>query len=699
MKLNEDKPNVETSGTMEEKLFSIEDTGMIFDILRNKMYSDPIRAICREITSNARDAHREVNKSDVPCEISLPNFFDPHYKVKDFGPGISPDRMANVFIKYTASTKRSDNKQTGGFGLGAKTPFSYNDSFDIETVVDGIKYSYSCVIDATKCGKLVCMNEEPTTLPNGTEIVIPVKNADYKKFIDDTEFVTRHWEVRPTIKGATFDYKNITPSLKGKNYAVCKSTSNNVIREVKLVVDGIEYPLDLAQLKGFASTKVLDAINGVVYLYFNVGDLSLSATREAVHLDKPTQAKIADKLNEIVQDLAVDVKNQIEAQPSLWAASIYANTQLQKTFSSIDFLLPLHWKGTEIVIGNVPIKDAKVHAFTKGKYSRGHHNPDKIHKVIQTAIHFTDNAEIYLCDLELKEPQVKNVSKAFEADSTLKYLYVVQANDGVKIADVDKVHNLSGYGAKKLSTITKVGRNYNISGVRLLVFKFVLGDNCFKQVSYASMEEDTNDKVICSLNRDSYNGTRNITLKNKKTLTNDIVKSLVQSNPKYSIYGVDNAVPTDKLEEHFSDFKPVDDFIEEKVFANKKLDFNEIKYAMRNQWNLDRHIDKMADYKIRISDPKSVYVQYVELNLALKEIINTHQGVLNIYESVKGNITDKDVDTWIALHPEQNVQKLKDSVQKSYPLLAYLDYYNSTRTADPIIHYINLVDKELNGTI
>src|SRR5665213_3254503 len=118
MKLNEAKPFFESSQDLEEHFFSIQDQGMLFDILRSKMYSNPILAICREISSNARDAHREAGKPELPIEIHLPLGLEPYYSIKDYGPGISPDRMINIFIKYTASTKREDNMQTGGFGLG-----------------------------------------------------------------------------------------------------------------------------------------------------------------------------------------------------------------------------------------------------------------------------------------------------------------------------------------------------------------------------------------------------------------------------------------------------------------------------------------------------------------------------------------------------------------------------------------------------
>ena len=297
MKLSEVKPFYESSGDMEEHFFSIQDQGMIFDILRSKMYSNPILAICREITSNARDAHREIGKPLTPIEVHLPMSLEPEYRVKDFGPGISPDRMLNIFIKYTASTKRDDNTQTGGFGLGAKTPFSYSDQFIVKTVHNGIKYSYSCAIDETKVGKLVLQHKTSTDEPNSTEIVIPVKPIDFNFFRQWTEQACRHWEVKPMIIGAPIQWTTFTKVIEGPRWAI--ATTNDYQRNAKLVIDGIEYPLELDTLRKYADPKLIDSANGTFIMYFGVGELSLSASREQIYLDKPTQDKIRERLNEI----------------------------------------------------------------------------------------------------------------------------------------------------------------------------------------------------------------------------------------------------------------------------------------------------------------------------------------------------------------------------------------------------------------
>ena len=131
MKLKESNNQEIIIGTLNKKEFTIDDSNhVIFDILRNKMYSDKIAAICREVSSNSRDANREAGLADQPIEIEfsdkqeLLNVGDTCVIFRDFGIGINPDRLDNVFLKYGASTKRDTNAQTGGFGLGAKTPFA-----------------------------------------------------------------------------------------------------------------------------------------------------------------------------------------------------------------------------------------------------------------------------------------------------------------------------------------------------------------------------------------------------------------------------------------------------------------------------------------------------------------------------------------------------------------------------------------------
>lgn len=697
MKLNVAKINIETSGDMEEKMFSIDDVGMIFDILRNRMYSDPIRAICREISCNARDANREVGNEHIPCEISLPNSWEPYYKIKDFGPGISPDRMENIFIRYTASTKRNDNTQTGGFGIGSKTPFSYSDTFSIETNVDGIKYNYTCFIDETKVGKLLLMSSDITTDPNGTEIIIPVKSHDFYKFKDDTEFTTRHWKVKPVIRGGSLTYTDFTPSLTGKNYAIAKSDNDYTLREVKLIIDDIEYPLDLDSLKNKSKNKIFNAIKGVLYLYFNIGDLSLSATREAVHLDAPTQALINSRFTDILNDFKVDISNKIDGCASLWDANVYYNHELKKTFCDLDFLGDLFWKGHKLTTSGLELRDCRVHVFyTAKKHYKGTMS-NRILDNVQNYISFTgEKTEIYINDLlNLEEPKVKHVKNAFDKDSNLKYLNIIVPNENVSIDDILTTNKLEQYTIKKLSEITKVGRQYTFSGKRLLIFKIDSITRSFHQISCDDMEQDANIKIISSFRKDYSGKNRSIILKNGVIISNEVLSSLFPFIKGHSIYGVEDGTDSAKIEENFSDFLPIEKVIDD-VLNNSNLDFIKIAYAIKNKYHLDRNHSLLEGLVESVKNQNSLFVKYVRLNSEVKSLFEERGNIFSIYQGTRGVLDDIVVNVYITLHPEFDLKKMKEEVNATYPLLQYLDFYNAHRSFDPIVHYVNLVDKEIN---
>lgn len=694
MKLSEIRPHYETSGDMEEEFFSIQDQGMIFDILRNKMYSNPILAICREISCNARDAHREVKTPEVPIHIYLPNNLEPYYKVKDFGPGISPDRMYNVFIKYTASTKRNDNIQTGGFGLGAKTPFSYSDSFSIVTNYDGIQYNYGCAIDETKVGKLALLSQSPTTEPNGTEIIIPVKPTDFRAFADWTEQATRHFETRPTIKGNVIKWEDITPLFSGDRWLI--SSTSDYRRTIKLVIDGIEYPLEIETLKKYANTTLIDAARGNLILYFGVGELSLSASREQVYLDVPTQKKIKDRLDCAINEIKKNVEDKIASFPDLWQANIFYKKDLLQVFNSLSFLGRLSWEGCLLTDRNYIPVNCNVFKFSKGKYFRKFGlDPNKITHSISRKLHFEEHSALFVNDLSLKKPTPRHVKKIFEDDATLTNVFVVSPDDNASQQDLNKSIHLDKMNPQLLSTVTKAsGRNYTPATSRLLVFKLDPSAITFRQISYADIEDDTNKKVLCRLNKESYPIIRQIILKNKKRLEFYGMKSILSKFPGFSFYGVDLSVSDDRIEKDFSDFVDIEYFIEEKVLTNKNIDYPRIKYAGLHSYSLDdRAISNYDKLKKSIVDPNSMFLKKLKLHHELRKLIDNDSGILAVYEAINGEIKNDNLKKFVKDNPDQDLEEMKILFAEKYPLLSYVNTYNYTQIVKHIADYVNLIDK------
>ena len=78
----------------------------IFDILRNKTYTDKIGSPLREYVMNAIDEHTKLNKADIPVQITLPTVFEPSVHVRDFARGLTDSEVDRFFAQYGESDKR-----------------------------------------------------------------------------------------------------------------------------------------------------------------------------------------------------------------------------------------------------------------------------------------------------------------------------------------------------------------------------------------------------------------------------------------------------------------------------------------------------------------------------------------------------------------------------------------------------------------
>ena len=358
MKLQETTVSIKKSEgfTPQESFFKIGDESVIFGILREKLYSNAIRTICQEIMSNGRDAHREIGKVDadgneLPIIVTLPNSFEPFFKVQDFGPGISPDRMENIFIAFGSSTKRNDNVQTGGFGLGAKSPFAYSDTFSVITNTPEndkmIKRSYTAYIDETQKGKMALVNEmETNETLSGTTIIIPVKPEDHQDFRNWTIECSKYWLIRPIINGIpNFSWPEVKRNAEGHGwYMIETGEQGNYKSAIILTIDGIPYELQWESVKSAihknldnAQAKQLEAIwefgyysNERIMLDFNVGELALIANREEVDYGSYSTNKIIERLLVVSDELTDSIQKYIAGLPSFKDAIIYCKGMASK---------------------------------------------------------------------------------------------------------------------------------------------------------------------------------------------------------------------------------------------------------------------------------------------------------------------------------------------------------------------------------
>ena len=242
MKINTNDFIVESNVSTPMQNFSISDMSLVMELL-SKLYNNPRQTLTQEYISNARDANRESG-STRPIEIKAPTLLDSTMVIRDFGLGISPDRMEKVFKSYGTSTKRDTNNQVGGFGIGSKSAFSYTDSFAITTFIDGIKRDYLAHKTA-KAGGLTLLSEAPTSEANGTAISIAVKVSDleiFRKAIGRTTFFWSKQEY-PIITGMQIgDNDKHKEIVIDKTLSIYPSFPEYLDNANLVVIDGIPYP-------------------------------------------------------------------------------------------------------------------------------------------------------------------------------------------------------------------------------------------------------------------------------------------------------------------------------------------------------------------------------------------------------------------------------------------------------------------------
>jgi hypothetical protein len=249
MKLYTKSNKIETSVNASNSLtFGIADESIIIEFLRNKIYSNKLRTPIQEIISNARDAMRSID-SEGHILITIPsadnNFL---LQIRDYGPSITPENMKAIFVLYGQSTKRGTNKEVGMYGLGSKSPWSYTNSFNVTTFINGTKRQYLALIDDSNKGRLDLTYEGSTEESDGTEISYVINQYDVNSAVNAISDTTMFWsdEEYPTFTGPVSALAQLKREREHYNVRFMGRNFNNIantrVGHTVVVVDGIPYP-------------------------------------------------------------------------------------------------------------------------------------------------------------------------------------------------------------------------------------------------------------------------------------------------------------------------------------------------------------------------------------------------------------------------------------------------------------------------
>jgi len=347
---NKSTKRVETNiSDIGDVAFTINNTAKMFRLLSDKLYSNKIKAVIRELSTNALDANIDNNNIKEPIFVHLPNNVEPWFQIKDSGKGLTKEEMQTIFTQYGTSTKTNSNKMVGALGLGSKSPFAYVDSFSvISRTNDNIMRSYVCYLNEHGEPKLSFVGEAPFfNKSTGLEIKFPVDRKNFIEFKNEAEFIYRPFLNKPKVVGNSsyneLIYENVI--LCTENWKLIK-TGYKFDTIQLAVMGGIEYPIRKDKIIDKVDIKVRHLLDSNLILNFKLGDIQFTPSREELEYTDITVNQINSLLLTIYSKLEEEYQSKVANSKTLFKA-LQFNNEFQN-HNIIGQKFNSSWKGIKL---------------------------------------------------------------------------------------------------------------------------------------------------------------------------------------------------------------------------------------------------------------------------------------------------------------------------------------------------------------
>jgi uncharacterized protein (UPF0305 family) len=311
MIINELEKNVQTTGNFPTSSFRIAATAKAFQILSSNIYTYKVRAVIREISCNAADAHVAASNPDN-FDVHLPTMLEPWFSVRDYGTGLSEQDIREIFTTYFSSTKTHSNEFTGALGLGSKSPFCLVDSFTVTSYYQGEKKAYSCYKDASGEPQIALLTAEANDGPNGLEVLVPGVGGRRGEFEQEAVEVFRYFDRVPNI--------NIPDVVR----RIEDAKSVYILQEPDFSFT--QYPGNPKAVMGNVAYDIPNNARGSLgisgFIRFEIGELSFDPGRENLSLDDRTLSAIKAKVAKVQDALSQSALDSIEVEPTPFKRSL-----------------------------------------------------------------------------------------------------------------------------------------------------------------------------------------------------------------------------------------------------------------------------------------------------------------------------------------------------------------------------------------
>lgn len=364
-----DKKKTEITSGHETVELSLDSSGLIhlMAVLTN-LYSNPRVAVLREYVSNAIDSHVRSGVVDKRIQVSVPVLPESNtwrtmetkftkleeLTVRDFGAGMNKEDIVEVYSRYGSSTKRDNNNEHGGFGLGAKSALAITSRFDVVSIKDGIKIVFYIEKNGVGAGVIHFVSEEKTDEPSGVEVRIPytaaMKTSELKAFFvgidahllevneEIVDFSVHNEEKFKPIYGLDLDTPVGWVSQKDVRHDTMRSDATYA------TIGGVLYRIES---KSFDVDPRILYYGKIVVLNVPIGAAELTPSRENLVYSERTKKVLSEVSTALLEGIEQDAFDSLNA----------LNTRYEALELVQEYVDANYWKANKLTWRNeqVPI--------------------------------------------------------------------------------------------------------------------------------------------------------------------------------------------------------------------------------------------------------------------------------------------------------------------------------------------------------
>lgn len=306
-------------GSPETIELAVTDSADFMIMMSSTLYTNQKLAVVRETLCNAWDAHIEAGITDQAIAITLSQ---DALVIRDFGKGIPHALIGQIYGTFGGSTKQNDGMQTGGFGLGCKSPFAYVEHFQVTSWNGGLKTIYTMSKSSAAVGGKPAINKIvslPTT-ETGLEVSIKIQPNDRAHFQRLLYQIVRNGEIKATLND---DVMPVLPFSQAKHGFLVLSDNPNpgeAFHSLMVRYGNVIYPIPQhAELETKGIKSFLETLPGSPVLVLQAPPHSISVTpsREALSMKEQTlktlQTLVGNFQKLLNRHLAVEVVKVFDA--------------------------------------------------------------------------------------------------------------------------------------------------------------------------------------------------------------------------------------------------------------------------------------------------------------------------------------------------------------------------------------------------